>query len=215
VLSALQARLSTSPSPTNSILQLQALFYNPGLVLACFSEIISVASTARFDEELLSMLYLKIQQLEYKSGWLRDILLDVLSRVAAPWLEFVSGWIGLQKEVGIEIGKENQKKGFVKVGLKKFIDEPGLENKEVEVDYVRSQLPIATLLALIVEQELAHEFIPTFITPEDAQMVFESGKALRFLKTHHPAHPLARIEASPRSRAPALNWKFSWEDAER
>ncbi|KAI9763336.1 MAG: hypothetical protein M1840_000601 [Geoglossum simile] len=198
VLSALQARLSTSPSPTNSVLQLQALFYNPGLVLACFSEIVSVASNARFDEELLSMLYLKIQQLEYKSGWLRDILLDVLSRVAAPWLEFVSGWIGLRKEVGIEIDKENQRKSFVKVELKKFVDDPRLESREVEVDY-----------------ELAHEFIPNFITPEDAQVVFESGKALRFLKTHHPAHPLARVENSPPSQAPALDWKFSWEDAEK
>ena len=138
MLSALQARLSISPSPINSVLQLQALFYNPGLVLASFSEIISVASTARFDEELLSILYLKIQQLEYKSGWLRDILLDVLSRVAAPWLEFVSGWIGLQKEVGVEIDKESQRKSFVKVELKKIVDDSGLESKEVEVDYVRS-----------------------------------------------------------------------------
>ena len=135
VLSALQARLSISPSPIDSVLQLQALHYNPGLVLACFTEIMAVATTARFDEELLSMLYLKIQQLEYKSGWLRDILLDVLSRVAAPWLEFVSGWIGLQKEVGAEVDKEGQRKSFVKVELKKSVEDPGLESKEV--DYVR------------------------------------------------------------------------------
>lgn len=215
MLSALQARLSISPSSTNSVLELQALFYNPGLVLASFSEIISAASTARFDEELLSILYLKVQQLEYKSGWLRDILLDVLSRVAAPWLEFVSGWIGLQKEVGVEIDKESQRKSFVKAELKKIVDDSGLESKEMEVDYVRPQSPADTLLALMVEQELAHEFIPTFITPEDAQMVFESGKALRFLKTHHPSHPLVRLEASPRSQAPELDWKFSWEDAEK
>ncbi|KAI9783787.1 MAG: hypothetical protein M1839_003123 [Geoglossum umbratile] len=196
VLSALQARLSILPSPVDSVLQLQALFYNPGLVLSCFSEITAVASTARFDEELLSLLYLEIQQLEYRSGWLRDILLDVLSRVAAPWLEFVSGWIGLQKEVGIEMDKAGRRKGFVRVELKKFADDPGSENKEV--DY-----------------ELAHEFIPAFITPEDAQMVFESGKALRFLKTHHPAHPLARVESAPCSQAPTLDWRFSWEDVEK
>ena len=134
VLSALQTRLSISPSPTDSVLQLQALFYNPNLILTCFTEITAVATTARFDEELLSLLYLKIQQLEYKSGWLRDILLDVLSRVASPWLEFISGWIGLRREIGVDIDIEGQRKSFVKVESKKFVDDQGLESKEV--DYV-------------------------------------------------------------------------------
>ncbi|KAH0534033.1 hypothetical protein FGG08_007368 [Glutinoglossum americanum] len=195
VISALQARLSISPSPTDSVLQLQSLFNNPSLILACFSEVIAVATTARFDE-LLSALYLKIQQLEHKSGWLRDILLDVLSRVAAPWLEFVSGWIGLQREIKLEVDKEGQRNSFVKVEVKKSVDDQGLEGKEV--DY-----------------ELVQEFIPAFITTEDAQTVFESGKALRFLKNYHPTHPLAMVETAPSSQAPTLDWKFSWEDVER
>ena len=134
VLSSLQARLSISPASIGSVLQLQALFYNPGLILDCFTEIVSMATSAKVDSQLLSALYTKIQQLEYKSSWLRDILLDVLSCVSAPWLEFVGGWIGLRREIGIDVDKDGGTGRFVKVGPKTSVDDKGWETGDV--DYV-------------------------------------------------------------------------------
>ncbi|PVH82604.1 hypothetical protein DL98DRAFT_653007 [Cadophora sp. DSE1049] len=193
LLAMIQSRLSASAAGYSSILQLQALFRPAHSILTCFRRIVVNTSATRSDESMLSTIFEEIQLLEHRTDSLREILLEILSRVSQPWLEFASEWLGLQREAGLPLTKEGPGKSFVKVDNKEWVDDQGLEMNEP--DYV-----------------LDYDKVPAFIAPEDARAMFEVGKSLRFLRSHHADHPLARSDVVASASPPPLEWKFSWQD---
>ncbi|KAH7384788.1 Spc98 family-domain-containing protein [Cadophora sp. MPI-SDFR-AT-0126] len=193
LLATIQSRLSVSAAGYSSILQLQALFRPAYSILTCFRRIVVNTSATRSDESMLSTIFEEIQLLEHRTDSLREILLEILSRVSQPWLEFASEWLGLQREAGLPLTKEGPGKSFVKVDNKEWVDDQGLEMNEP--DYV-----------------LDYDKVPAFIAPEDARSMFEVGKSLRFLRSHHAEHPLARSDVVASANPPPLEWKFSWQD---
>lgn len=193
LLATIQSRLSVSASTHQSILQLQSLFQPAHSILTCFQRIVVNISATRSDESMLSTIFEEIQLLEHRTDSMREILLDILSRVSQPWLEFAGEWLGLQREAGLPLTKEGKGKSFVKVENKEWIDDQGLElqGPDYFLDYDR---------------------VPAFIQPDDARAMFEVGRSLRFLRTHHANHPLARADVVASANPPALQWKFSWQD---
>jgi hypothetical protein len=193
LLTMIQSRLSESASETKSLLQLQALFQPAHSILTCFRRLVVNVSATRSDESMLSTVFEEIQLLEHKTGTLRDILTEVLTRISRPWLEFTGEWLGLQREAGLPLTKEGAGKSFVKVDDRDWIDEQGLElhEKDFVLDYDR---------------------VPSFIAADDARSLFEIGRSLRFLRAHHADHPLARADIVASANPPALEWKFSWQD---
>ncbi|TVY62911.1 Gamma-tubulin complex component [Lachnellula suecica] len=193
LLATIQSRLSASTSMHNSLLQLQALFQPAHSILTCFRRIVTNVSATRSDESMLSTIFQEIQLLEHRTDSLREILLEILSRVSKPWLEFSGEWLGLQREAGLPLTKDGTGKSFVKVEKREWVDEQGLE--VTEPDFV-----------------LDFDKVPAFLAPEDARAMFEVGRSLRFLRDHHSDHPLARAEIVAIANPPPLEWKFSWED---
>jgi hypothetical protein len=193
LLITIQTRLSESASDLKSLLQLQSLFQPAHSILICFRRLIVNVSATRSDESMLSTVFEEIQLLEHRTGTLRNVLIEVLSRVSHPWLEFTGEWLGLQGEAGLPLTKEGTGKSFVKVEDIDWIDEQGLELQEK--DYV-----------------LDYDKVPSFIAADDARTLFEVGKSLRFLRAHHLDHPLARANVVASARPPVLEWKFSWQD---
>ncbi|TVY14887.1 Gamma-tubulin complex component 6 [Lachnellula arida] len=193
LLATIQSRLSASTSMHNSLLQLQALFQPAHSILLCFRRIVTDVSGTRSDESMLSTIFQEIQLLEHRTDSLRDILLQILSRVSQPWLEFSGEWLGLQREAGVSLTKEGNGKSFVRVEKKEWVDEQGLEVNQP--DFV-----------------LDFDKVPTFLAPEDARAMFEVGRSLRFLRDHHSDHPLARADIVASANPPSLEWKFSWKD---
>ncbi|PQE31230.1 Spc97 Spc98 family protein [Rutstroemia sp. NJR-2017a WRK4] len=193
VLSTIQSHISGSVFSFESILQLQAIFQPVHSVLSCFKRVVSKVRAIKSDEEILSMLFEEVQLLEHRTDFLKDVILEILSRVSRPWLEFASGWLGLQRELGVPLTKSGPGKSFVKVDDKEWIDEAGLELNEP--DFV-----------------LDFEMVPSFMSLDDAQAMFEVGRSLRFLRTHHASHPLSRIEVVESARPPMLQWHYSWQD---
>ncbi len=193
LLATIQSRLSVSASTRQSILQLQSLFQPAHSILTYFQRIVVNISATRSDESMLSTIFEEIQLLEHRTDSLREILLEILSRVSQPWLEFTGEWLGLQREAGLPLTKEGKGKSFVKVENKEWIDDQGLELQEP--DYV-----------------LDYDRIPAFIQPDDARAMFEVGRSLRFLRTHHADHPLARADMVAAAEPPPLTWEFSWQD---
>lgn len=193
LLSTLQSILTESTSDHRSLLQLQEVFQSPHSILTCFQRIVKNTSRTRSDESMLSTIFEEIQLLEHRTDSLRDILVEILSRVSHPWLEFVSEWLGLQREAGLPLTKEGNGKSFVGVVDKDWIDDLGLEIKER--DFV-----------------LDYDRVPAFMAPDDARALFEVGKSLRLLKTHHSDHPLARADIVASAEPPCFEWKFSWQD---
>lgn len=193
LLTAIQSQLSESASGNQSILQLQALFRPVHSILTSFQRIVKNVAASRNDESMLSTVFEEIQVLEHRTDSLREILIEILSRVSHPWLEFAGEWMGLQKETGLPVTKGSSGKSFVKVANREWIDDRGMDVQER--DYV-----------------LDYDKIPSFISPNDARAMFEVGRSLRFIRDQHPEHPLAKSDVIASANPPALQWKFSWQD---
>jgi hypothetical protein len=193
LLTTNQSRLSASGSTRHSILQLQALFQPAHATLICFQRIVVNVSATRSDESMLSTIFEEIQLMEHRTDSLREILLEILTRVSRPWLEFAAEWLGLQRETGLPLTKNGKGKSFVKVESKEWVDDQGIELQEP--DFI-----------------LDYDKVPSFISPDDARAMFEVGRSLRFLRDHHANHPLARADVVASANPPTLEWKFSWQD---
>ncbi|KKK20996.1 hypothetical protein ARAM_000642 [Aspergillus rambellii] len=56
--------------------------------------------------------------------------------------------------------------------------------------------------------------MPSFVPPDQAQLIFESGRSLRLLTRSHPHHPLAG-DRIPSLNLPSLRCASTWADLER
>ncbi|KAF8426891.1 Spc98 family-domain-containing protein [Tirmania nivea] len=200
VLTALQTRLSIPASSITSVIHLESLFREPALILQTVFRIILEVKGVKDDAKLLSKLFNIIQQQQFTggSGWLRPILLELVRRVSRAWLEVVEQWIGLRGTLGmgLEGEWETRKDFFVKVTWEEEVDERGRERKELRYIFDETH-------------------VPGFLTNEDAGMVFECGKSLRFLNKFHPGHPLSQPgTVVSQEEMPGLEWKFTWDDLE-
>jgi hypothetical protein len=193
LLATIQAHLSANTSIQNSILQLQSLFQPAHSILKCFQQVVKNISTTRNDESMLSTIFQEIQLLDDRCDSLRDVFLEILSRVSRPWLNFCGEWLGLQRETDLALSTSGPGKGFVKVENKEWVDEQGTELNGF--DFV-----------------LDFDHIPSFIAPEDSRILFEVGRSLRLLREHHPDHPLARPDVIATTSPPHLEWSFSWKE---
>jgi hypothetical protein len=123
------------------------------------------------------------------------MMLQVLARVSQPWLELVEEWVSIRNETGSQI--DGQQDTFI-------IREspPGWGTAE------EPEMP----------QELQYHFqpekLPLFISLEDGQMIFNIGRDVRILRTHHPDHPLAQTQVST-SKNVSLQWQFDWQDVDQ
>lgn len=196
LLSTLQSRLSIPVSSMKSLLQLQAMFKPVEALLTSFHLMVESAASEKSDEAMLSKLFHEVQRLENKTESMREILLEVLARVSRPFLDFVGEWMGTQREAGVQLEKRGSGRSFVKVEDRTWIDEQGLEMQEP--DFI-----------------LDADKIPSFITADDAQTMFETGRSLRFIRTHHSDHPLAQADIVLSATPPKLEWKFSWQNIEQ
>ncbi|KFY29822.1 hypothetical protein V493_02225, partial [Pseudogymnoascus sp. VKM F-4281 (FW-2241)] len=195
VLSTLQSHLNIPASSLQSILKLQSLFQLVSRLLSIFHDLILAAGSAPNDEVMLSHLFHFIEQTEHRTDSTQTILLEVLSRVSRPFLDFAGEWLGIQRETGMPLVKGSVGKSFVKAEDRLWIDEQGVEIRTP--DFV-----------------LDESRVPSFMPEEDMQILFEAGRSLRLLREHQPDHPLSRGSIITSAAPPVLEWEFSWQDIE-
>ncbi|RPA94188.1 hypothetical protein L873DRAFT_1830446 [Choiromyces venosus 120613-1] len=196
IVESIQQRLSVDPSTIRSILHLHSLMREPALIIDTFHQIISQTAGISDDSQLLTTLFEVVQQEQHRSGWLKPLLMETLARATRPWLGFIEEWIGLDRPAGGEgIGFERlvERGVFVRVEEETYMDDRGTERINRNFIFDKAK-------------------VPSFMSAENAESIFESGKSLRFLQKFHPNHPLSRPGAVEGVRAPKLEWKFSWED---
>lgn len=192
----MELQLSIPVAHVESILQLQSLFHRPSLITKCLRELTRAVEPTCGDEELLSELYKILQNLEYAHDWLQPVLLQLLSRVTRPWLDFVGEWLGLGINTGLPVAALTKSRGFVHVTQE--TRHPGAGSEVLALEYVFDS-----------------RRVPGFITEDDAELMFETGKSLRLLQAHLSQHPLVEGERSSGPRPPTLGWQFSWQDIQR
>jgi hypothetical protein len=186
ILGTLESHLGSQSGSIKSLLELQRLFTRPREILIHVARMTDSVKHAKTNEQLASILHHRILEVEESDGYLGQISSKILSHVAAPSLQFMGEWIGIRQEQGpLPI---HERGSFVTVED----DAP----EQGPVDYIYRS-----------------EMMPRFITPEDGNVVFDTGNSLRFLKAQHPDHPLSNLDKFD-IQAPDLEWSFAWQDIE-
>ncbi|KAH8681019.1 Spc98 family-domain-containing protein [Xylariales sp. PMI_506] len=196
LLLAIQTKLGNQARQITSLLQLQSAIQPVHAVLTYFNSLIIKLNRGRTDEQILSIIFEETQALEYGDDLLGGIMQEVLTRVTEPWANFVQKWIGLKPEGGSPMTKDGPSKSFVKVENVAYIDDAGLEVDEP--DYI-----------------LDERRIPTFLSRDIAQSMFETGRNLRLLRTHHPDHPLCHVEFVQSKSPPNFEWHYDWNSIDQ
>lgn len=187
ILSALESQLSKAKPSIVSLLPLQQAFEQPHRLLVEVYDLVKALRRTKSNEELVSTMYRRCQHYEQESPWLRDTMYEILSRVSRPWLETVEQWVGFKQDHGSEFTAGTTAKGFVAV--ERIIEENAGQVRD--------------------EYSYHAEKMPSFITPEDGETVFEIGRSLRLLRKHHPGHPLSESYANLNADM-SLSWQFGW-----
>ncbi|KAF3051858.1 hypothetical protein E8E11_010138 [Didymella keratinophila] len=186
ILSTLESHLGNQSGKVPSLLELQRFFTRPREILIHVARMTDSVRHAKSNEQLASILHHRMLEVEESDGYLRQISGKILSYVAAPSLQFMSEWIGIRQEQGpLPI---HERGSFVAV------EDDNPEQGPLEYIY-RS------------------EMMPRFITPEDGNLIFDTGNSLRFLKTQHLDHPLSNLDKFD-VKAPEMEWRFAWQDIE-
>ncbi|CAE7026663.1 hypothetical protein CFE70_003798 [Pyrenophora teres f. teres 0-1] len=186
VLSSLEDTLGKQSAEIRSLIQLQHQFARPRHILMHIARMVDAAKHAKTNEQLSSILHHRLLELEEGDEHLRQLSCQVLCQVARPSLELLGEWMGIRKED--ESAPIWQRNSFVTV------EDPTVDPPSFEYTY-------------------KSEMMPRFISPEDGNTIFETGNSLRFLKTQHPQHPLARLDGLA-VQPPDMEWGFAWQDIE-
>ena len=81
-----------------SFLELQESFRRCGCMMKCLLDITSKAKDANSDRETISNVFAKCDYYSQQFVWLSDILHELMTLVAKPWLSTVATWIGLETQ---------------------------------------------------------------------------------------------------------------------
>jgi hypothetical protein len=195
IIDALETQLTSSERGIISVLQLQDHFERPHRMLAEVYDLARAVRNARTNEDLASMVYKRCQNCDQEPDWLRSMMLQLLDRVSQPWLDIAEQWVGFKDDIGLQLSGYN--------GTFVDCETPSTKTKDDESD-----TPHELLYAFRPDK------LPSFISPEDGQMIFDLGRDVRILRTHHPEHPLAKTQVALDNRI-GLKWQNNWDDVER
>lgn len=185
----LQRILGEKSTCVSSVLHLQQTFREPGQLLMCISHIIEGAKCSQSDEELVSRLFRFVQEHEFTT--LQPLVFQIFMLASRPWLESVEVWVGLGHRVLPSLIFERP--SFIQAT--EYVRGPEEERNSEEY-------------------QLDAELIPSYLSEEDAEVIFESGQSLRLLHAHQPEHPLTSGNNVSSEMAPGLEWQYSVQDIE-
>ena len=186
LLSTFEEHLGRHANSITSLLQLQRLFAKPREILTHVSRMVDVVKHATSNEQLSSLIHHRLLEMEEGDIFIRRLSCQILRQVAQPSMDLLSEWIGIS--LNQETVPFSDRGGFVAVS------DPS--EQQGPVDYIYQP-----------------ELMPRFVSPEDGNLIFDTGNSLRFLKHHHPEHPLASLQKFA-VQPPPLEWKFDWQDIE-
>lgn len=189
VLYTLELQLAANAHQAVSLLQIKALFRRGGEMVGALANMMDALGKASSDAQVMSVVMGRALYLSQRLGWIERLMREIAVRVIRPWLGYMEGWVGLRAETSVLNELISRGTGFA--ALEQQTDtKSAAANATPEYRYQPKQMP-------------------AFVPADQAQLIFESGKSLRFLKRSHPHHPLAR------STAPKLRIADSWSDIER
>ena len=177
-----------------SALQLQSAFQRHGLILAYLDDIVKIVSSAQSDGDLLSKLYILLQDHENTDAGIQNLGLKILGHVSIPWLRSVSYWLGISKIPTLE--NRGIDENIILMG-------EGKGDSESKNNIQDS------------ESHMRQELLPSFLIEDDAIALVETSRSLQLLRIHKAQHPIVSSKSVCTANSCTLDWQFSWRDAER
>ncbi|KAL3467594.1 Spc98 family-domain-containing protein [Aspergillus heterothallicus] len=194
IIYTLEKQLLNSVKHINSALQVRALFQRCGELVGALANMADIVERAGSEAQIISSVFKLAAHYSHTHGQTEDLFREIVFRVAGPWLNYVECWIGFRPETAGSIERLTTGQSFV--FLERYAEKGKLLSQE-RLDYM--YLP---------------EQMPSFIPPDLAQLIYESGKSLRLLKGSHPNHPLAS-EKRRVTAIPSLGGAATWVELER
>lgn len=193
----LERQLATHARHAISLLQIKTLFRRGGEMMSALADLMDAVEKASSDAQVLSVVMGRALYLTQRFGWIEKLMREIVVRVTEPWLGYMEGWIGLRPETPVLSELISRGRGFA-----------ALEHHE------KNKGPTAKAEPANPQYKYQSKQMPSFIPADQAQLIFESGKSLRFLKRSHPRHPLSGL-VSHSAEPPRLRYADSWADIER
>ncbi|KAL2853319.1 Spc98 family-domain-containing protein [Aspergillus pseudoustus] len=194
VIYTLEKQLLICANHISSVLQVRALFQQCGELVGALANMAAIVERAGSEAQIISSVFKLAAHYSHIHGQMEDLFREIVFKVAGPWLDYVESWIGFRPETAASVERLASGQSFVFV--EKYEEKGKLQSQERH-DYV--YLP---------------EQMPSFVPPDQAQLIYESGRSLRLLKRSHPNHPLAS-EKRWVTEIPNLHGAGTWIELER
>lgn len=184
ILHVLEAYLSHARTRVCTWVQLEYMFGRIGRLLEHLMSLLDNVKKSKSDEDLVSTLFERCQQLEHDSYWLKSVMLEILSRVSTPILDKLNAWTGLHYNESMFIN-------FHSPGLQAIQAEQEVDGG-IAYSFISSKLP-------------------RFISEDQGRHIFDMGKSLRILTQHQPENAIIK---NARASNNSLKWKNQWPDVD-
>ncbi|KAL4818725.1 Spc98 family-domain-containing protein [Aspergillus spinulosporus] len=193
IVYTLEKQLLNSFKNISSVLQIRALFQRCTEVTGVLVNVMDAVEKAGSEARIISSVFKLAAHYAHIYGQMENLFREIVFMVAQPWLTYVESWIGFRPETSASIELLTSGRSFV--SLEKSEGKGKLSSQERrEYAYLPEQMP-------------------SFVPPDQAYLIFESGRSLRLLKRYHPHHPLAGEQA--RIDSPKLACAGTWAELER
>lgn len=195
VIHALYKRITGLHPQILSILQLQATVSDVTAITQPCCQLLELITPDMTDVAIISSVFQFASSTDHNDQFCNIFSREVLQQVVAPWLTFVSEWLGIRSESSVPLSKArlNSSKGFVSVALESYADDFGRDLESIDF-------------------RLQEDKIPTFLSGRLAKSIFDTGCSLRFIRSFHPDHPLSHQETIESNQPPDLRFWYTWED---
>ncbi|KAL4915554.1 Spc98 family-domain-containing protein [Aspergillus aurantiobrunneus] len=193
IIYTLEKQLVRCSNHIVSVLQIRSLFQRCGELVGVLANMIDAVEKAGSEARIISSVFKLAAHYSHIYGQMEGLFREIVFKVVRPWLNYVESWIGFRPETSASMELLTSGRSFV--FLEKYEVKRKFQSPET-LDYV--YLP---------------DQMPSFVPPDQAHLIYESGRSLRLLKRSHPHHPLANDRKQV--DAPNLGCAGTWAELER
>ncbi|BCS26070.1 tubulin gamma complex associated family protein [Aspergillus puulaauensis] len=178
----------------SSVLQIRALFQRCSELVGALANMMDAVEKAGSEARIISSIFKLAAHYSHIYGQMEGLFREIVFKVVGPWLTYVESWIGFRPETSSSMELLTSGRSFV--FLEKHDDRGKIQFQE-RFDYL--YLP---------------DQMPSFVPPDQAHLIYESGRSLRLLKRSHPNHPLVN-DGTCVVDTPNLGCAGTWAELER
>ncbi|KAL4795647.1 Spc98 family-domain-containing protein [Aspergillus venezuelensis] len=193
IIHTMEKKLLDRSRHISSVIHIRALFQQCGDLVGALANIMDAVEKVEPEARIISAVFKAAAYYSQIYGHMEKLFREIMFLVVGPWLTHVESWIGFRPETSASTELLTTGRSFV--FCEKHEDKGKLQTQErLEYNYIPEQMP-------------------SFVPPDQAHLIYESGRSLRLLKRSHPDHPLASEKA--RLGFPTLGCAGTWAELER